>query len=90
MWISYFGVPRQFLSENAGGGDNEGYQLINEKLNIETSTTAAESLFSNGTVEHHNLIVTEVMEKTLEEKWEPEITLALIVCTKNALQNHSG
>ena len=39
---------------------------MNEKLNTETWITPAESTFSNGTVEHHNLIVTETMKKTLE------------------------
>ena len=59
-------------------------------MNTETCTTATESLFSNGNVEHHNLIVAEAMEKTLEdEKCEPEIALAWAVIVKNALQNHS-
>ena len=55
---------------------------MNEKLNIEICTTAAESLFRNGTVECHNLM--------LDEKCEPEITLARTDCAKNALQNHFG
>ena len=54
---------------------------MNEKLNIETCTTAAESLFSNGTVEYHNLIEDEAMEKTYE-KCEPEIPLAWAVSGK--------
>ena len=50
---------------------------MNEKANIETCTIAAQSSFSNGTVEHYNQIVAEAMEKTLEdEKYEPEIALA--------------
>ena len=50
---------------------------MNEKLNIETCSTAVESPFSNGIVEHHNLIVAKAMEKILEdEKWELEIALA--------------
>ena len=62
---------------------------MNEKLNIETCTIAAKSLFGNGTVECHNLIVAEAMEKMLEdEKCEQEIALAWAVCAKNALQNH--
>ena len=62
---------------------------MNEKLNIETCTPAVESPFSNGTVECHNLIVAEAMEKTLEdEKCEPEIAVAWAISTKNALQNH--
>ena len=89
MWISYFGPSKCFFSDNEGEFNDEGYQQMNEKLNIEICSTAVESPFSNGTVEYHNLIIAEAIEKTLEgEKWEPEITLALAVRTKNALQNH--
>ena len=64
---------------------------MNEKLNIETCTTAAESPFSNGTVEYRNLIVVEAMEKTLkDEKCEPEKALAWAVSAKKSLQNHLG
>ena len=64
---------------------------MNEKLNIETCTIAAESPFSNGTVEYHNLIVAEAMEKILEdEKCEPEIALIWAFTSKVALQNHLG
>ena len=63
---------------------------MNEKLNMETYTTAVESPF-NDTVECHNLIVTEAMKKTFEdEKCEPKIALAGTVSTKIALQNHLG
>ena len=62
---------------------------MTEKLNIETYTTAAESLFSNSTMEHHNLIVAKAVEKSLEdEKCEAEITLAGAASAKNGLQNH--
>ena len=91
MWISYFEPSKRFLSDNGREYNNEGYRQINEKLNIETSTTAAENPFNNGTVECHNLIVSEAMEKTLEdEKWELEISLAWAFSAKNALQNHIG
>ena len=36
---------------------------MNEKLNVVTLTTAGESPFSNGTVEHHNLVVSESMRR---------------------------
>ena len=61
-----------------------------KKLNIETSITAVDSQFSNGTVKRHNLIVNEAVEKMLEEKSEPEIAVAWAVSAKNAFQNHSG
>ena len=63
---------------------------MNEKLYIETCITTAESPFSNGTLECHNLIVAEPIEKTLEDiKCEPEIALAWAISTKNDLQNHT-
>ena len=88
MWISYFETSKWFLSDIGREFDNEGYHQRNEKLNIETYTTAEESPFSNGTVECHNLIVAEAMEKMLEdEKCEPEITLAWVVSAKMHLSN---
>ena len=64
---------------------------MNEKLNIETCTTAAEWQFSNSTLEHHNLIVAEAMEKKIEdEKFQAEIALAWAIRAKNALLNHLG
>lgn len=50
MWIAYFGAPRKFSNYNGGEFSNERYRKINEKLNVETATTAAESPFSNGIV----------------------------------------
>ena len=64
------------MNDNRGEFNNEGYWQMNEKKNMETCSAAVESPFSNGTVEHYNLIVAEAMEKTLEdEKCEPEIAL---------------
>ena len=43
----------------------------------------------NGIVEHHNLIIAEAMEKTLEYgKYESDIDLAWAVIAKIYLQNH--
>ena len=91
MWISYFGHPKKFLSDNGGEFSNERFREMNEKLNIETTTTAAESPFSNGMVERHNLIIAEAMYKTIEDvHCEPKVALAWAVCAKNALQNYNG
>ena len=66
MWIS--GALKEFFF----------YWQMNEKLNIETCTTAVESPFSNGTGKHHNLIVAETMKKkktSEDEKHKLEIAL---------------
>lgn len=91
MWISYFGSPVRFLSDNGGEFSNDHYRQMNEKLNIETCTTAAYSPFSNGTCERHNAVIMEAMKKTVEEeKCEPEVALAWAISAKNALHNNSG
>ena len=91
IWISYFGSPRKFFSDNAGEFANEVLREMNEKLGVETVTTAAESPFSNGICERHNAILFETMAKRMEDtKCEPELALAWAVSAKNALQNKSG
>ena len=58
------------------------------QLNIEVATTVGESPFSNGTVERHNKVLAEAMQKTLDDvKCELEIALAWALSAKNALQN---
>ena len=48
MWITYFGAPCKFLSDNGGEFANATFREMNEKLNVITATTAAESPWSNG------------------------------------------
>ena len=91
IWIAYFGAPRKFLSDNGGEFANEVMKEMNEKLGVETMTTAAESPFSNGIVERHNAILYETMSKTLEDTHcEPDMALAWGVSAKNTLQNQGG
>ena len=91
IWFCYFGFPRKFLSDNGGEFSNDLFREMCEKLNIVSTTTAAESPFSNGIVERHNLILSEAMVKTMEDvKCGPDVALAWAVCAKNALQNNGG
>ncbi|XP_057305251.1 uncharacterized protein LOC130642182 [Hydractinia symbiolongicarpus] len=91
FWIAYFGSPSTILTDNGGEFSNEVLQEMNEKLNIETKTTAGESPFSNGIVERHNKILAETMFKTIEDtKCEPDVALAWALSAKNSLQNHGG
>ena len=90
-WIVYFGPPVQFLSDNGGEFSNQGFRDMCEKMNIKTKTTAAESPFSNGMCERHNLVVFETMKKVLEsEHCDPKTALAWGISAKNALSNHLG
>ena len=77
IWIAYFGSPRKLLSDKGGEFANEVLKEMNEKLGIETLTTAAESPFSNGIVERHNAILYETMSKTIADTHcEPGMGLA--------------
>ena len=59
---------------------------MKEILNAVTLTTAGESPFSNGTVEHHNLVVSESMKKTIQDvKCLPEVALAWAISAKRTL-----
>ena len=90
-WIRYFGSPTKFLSDNGGEFANEQYCEMNEKLGVETLTTAAESPFSNGMVERHNAVLAETMAKTkAEAKCDDEMALAWAVSSKNSLSNSEG
>ena len=64
---------------------------MNEKLGIETSTTAGEAPFSNGLVERSNKILYESMMKTMQDtKCDMSTALARAVSAKNCLQNVNG
>ena len=91
IWIGYFGSPKKMLSDNGGEFANDVLMEMNEKLGVETATTAAESPFSNGVVERHNAILNEAFQKTLADvNCEPEMALSWAVSAKNALANHHG
>jgi len=90
-WIAYFGAPKRLHSDCGGEFCNEVLEEMNEKLGIETSTTAGEAPFSNGLVERNNKIIYESMMKTMEDsKCDMSTALAWSVSAKNALQNVNG
>ena len=46
---------------------NSKFLEVCESMNIRVITTAAESRFSNGLIERHDLIIPEMLDKTLED-----------------------
>ena len=91
IWIAYFGAPLKFHSDNGGEFANEIFREMNEKLNIETSTSPGESPFSNGVVERNNALLYETMMKTMDDvKCDMETALAWATSAKNSLQNSFG
>jgi transposase InsO family protein len=56
-WISLFGRPRRFLSDNGGEYNNSYFLDMCDKLGVHVITTGAESPWSNGLVERLNGIM---------------------------------
>ena len=94
IWIQVWGSVDKILMDN--GGEFANADLINlaEKFGIRIITTAAFAPWSNGTVERHNGVLGEMMEKMMadnsEHKLDKEIALAWCINAKNSLANVNG
>ena len=66
-WIKIYGSAEKFLTDNGGEFANSKFIEMCKSMNIKVITTAAESTVSNGLIERHNLIISEMLDKTLED-----------------------
>ena len=66
-WISVYGAAEKFLSDNGGEFVNEEFLILCEQFNIVVQTIAADSPWSNGLVERHNLVLSEMLDKVLTD-----------------------
>ena len=90
-WISIFGCPKKFLSDNGGEFNNELFRNMAELLNVEVLTTAAESPWSNGITERHNALISEMTRKVLADvNCSIHVAVAWSIAAKNALKNVYG
>ena len=90
-WISIYGTAGSFLTDNGGEFANQKFLDMCESMNITVKTTGAESPWSNGLVERHNLIINEMLDKVLKDgSCDFEVALAWCVNAKNSLQNVHG
>ena len=90
-WISVFGAPQKFMADNGGEFSNDAYRELCEQYNIQIQYSAAESPFSNGMVERHHKVLTEMLTKTKEDagcSWE--IALSWALNAKNSMQMFGG
>ena len=90
-WISVHGPPQNFFSDNGGEFNNDEVRDMAENFNIEIKTTAAYSPWSNGVVERHNAIMTEVIKKVKASNgcdWSTAMDWALMA--KNTMQSVHG
>lgn len=91
IWISVFGPPKRFLSDNGGEFVNGEFLDMCEAYGIVVLTTAAESPWSNGLCERHNAVLADMLQKVTEEQ---NCTLPTAICwaihAKNSLSNVHG
>ena len=86
-----YGSAEKFLSDNGGEFCNQDFLNLCEAFNITVKTTSAESPWSNGLVERHNLTIAEMLDKVIEDTGcDIHIALAWCVNAKNSLQNVHG
>ena len=91
IWISVFGPPSKFFSDNGGEFNNELFRTLCEKYNITVKTTAAEAPWSNGLCERHNAVLAETVLKTMADvNCSMDIALNWAVHSKNSLSNVHG
>jgi len=90
-WITIFGAPKQFLSDNGGEFSNGEMRSLGDRYNIKLLNTAAECPFSNGVCERLNGILADSVRRIIHEsKCSVDIALAWAVAARNALHNFSG
>ena len=90
-WISIFGPPQKFLTDNGGEFLNNEFIQLCESFNIVVMTTAAESPWSNGLCERHNSVLGAMLQKiTAEGKCDQDTALCWAIHAKNSLSNVHG
>ena len=91
IWISVYGAPKKFMSDNGGEFANSEFISLCEQFGIVVKTTAAESPWSNGIVERNNQTLARSMDKVIEDTGcHSDLALLWSLNAKNALQNVAG
>ena len=86
IWISVYGKPKKFLTDNGGEFVNADFLEKAKQL-----ATAAESAWSNGVVERLNFVIGDVLDKILTDtSINYDIAVAWAINAKNSLQNICG
>ena len=92
-WCLIFGYPRVIMTDNGGEFDNGHFPSFAENHDIEIRTTAAFSPWSNGVVERHNAVLSDMVRKLLDDptvSGDRNIVLQAAVFAKNAMYNKDG
>ena len=87
-WISIFGRPKRFMSDNGGEYNNHNFVDMCEKLGVHIITTGAEAAWSNGLVERHHALISRNVKKIIEDTGcRVETALGWAINAKNCLSN---
>ena len=91
IWISVYDLAQKFLTDNGGEFANTKFTQLCESLGITIKTASAEAPWSNDLVERHNLILSDMLDKILEENnCDLELAVLWSVNAKNSLTNIHG
>ena len=90
-WISLFGAPKKFMSDNGKEFNNETMQEMSDNFGVHLVCTAAQSPWSNSICERLNGILGISVNKIVEDvNCSLSIALSWAVAARNALQNCHG
>lgn len=91
IWICVHGAPKRLYSDNGREFNSNEVRDMCENFNIENKTTPGYSPWSNGLLERHNMVLTEILLKVKEENscdWSTALHWSLMA--KNSLNNVHG
>ena len=88
IWIQIYGTPEKFLTDSGDKFANSQFLEMCEAMNVTVKVTAAEFPFSSGLIERHNMIITNILDKILEDQ-QLDLDIASSWClnAKNSLAN---
>lgn len=90
-WISIFGPPKSFLTDNGLEFCNKEVNDLCELLGVNHKTTASYAPFSNGLVEKHNHLIDQMLKKIKADlNVDTELALCWALNAKNSLVNVGG
>ena len=91
IWVSIYGAPEKFLTDNGGEFVNEKFIEMAESLGITAKTTAAETPWSNGLIERYNLVLADMVNKVLDDtQCHPDLRVSCCINAKNSLHSVHG
>ena len=83
-----YSSAEKFFTGNGGEFANNNFIQLCKSFGITVKTTAAKSPWSNGLVEHHNLILSDMFDKILHKNnCDFDLALAWAISAKNSLSN---